>query len=95
MCLQWFAGSASSPKPPSYLLGAIIGDIVGSRFERDPRKSVEGYDLIDGACRYTDDTVLTIAVADALIHEKPFAEAIRCWSKNIRALDTAVLFRNG
>lgn len=54
------------------MLGAIIGDIVGSRFEFDNHKSKDfslfGGDGINHArCEYTDDSVMTVAVADALL----------------------------
>lgn len=50
----------------SMLWGAAIGDIVGSRFEFDNYKS-KSFALFESACFFTDDTVLTAAVADALI----------------------------
>ena len=46
--------------------GAIIGDIVGSAYERNHTKSKD-FKLYKNRCRFTDDTVLTAAVADALI----------------------------
>lgn len=46
--------------------GAIIGDIVGSRFEFDNIRSKD-FELFDKKCFYTDDTVITVAVADALL----------------------------
>ena len=54
------------------MFGAIIGDIVGSRFEFDDHKSkafgLFGNDgIIDFPCEFTDDSVMTIAVADALL----------------------------
>ena len=54
------------------MLGAIIGDIVGSRFEFDNHKSKEfglfgGDGLRRRPCNFNDDTVLTAAVADALM----------------------------
>lgn len=54
------------------MFGAMIGDIVGSRFEFDDHKSKEfalfGNDGInDFPCEFTDDSVMTIAVADALL----------------------------
>lgn len=45
------------------MLGAIIGDIVGSRFEFNNYRS-ERFNLFDKKCFFTDDTVLTCAVAD-------------------------------
>ncbi len=47
------------------MLGAIIGDIVGSRFEFDNLKSKE-FELFSPECDFTDDSVMTIAVAKAL-----------------------------
>ena len=47
------------------MYGAIIGDVIGSRFEFDNCKSKE-FDLFDRECDYTDDTVMTLAVAKAL-----------------------------
>lgn len=48
------------------MLGAILGDIVGSRFEHAPTKSTR-FELFTGDSRFTDDTVLTVAVADWLM----------------------------
>ena len=47
------------------MIGAIIGDIIGSRFEFDNLKSKE-FELFDSECDFTDDSVMTIAVAKAL-----------------------------
>ena len=47
--------------------GAIIGDIAGSRFEFNNIKT-KNFELFGTGCRFTDDTVLTIAVADALMN---------------------------
>lgn len=48
------------------MLGAIIGDIVGSRFEWINIKTKE-FELFTDKCSFTDDSVMTIAVADALM----------------------------
>ncbi len=48
------------------MLGAIAGDIIGSRFEHNNIKSTE-FKLFHKDCRFTDDTVLTVAVADSII----------------------------
>lgn len=48
------------------MLGAIIGDVVGSIYERHNIKTKE-FELINDRCRFTDDTVLTIAVAKGLM----------------------------
>ena len=47
------------------MIGAIIGDIVGSRFEWYNKRTKE-FDLFSSDCKFTDDTVMTIAVLDAL-----------------------------
>lgn len=54
------------------MLGAIIGDIVGSRFEFKNIRT-KSFDLFGGTwrrCQFTDDTVMTIAVAKALSQHK-------------------------
>lgn len=48
------------------MFGAIIGDIVGSRFEFHNRKQKD-FVLFDRSCTFTDDTVMTLAVAEALL----------------------------
>ena len=51
------------------MLGAIIGDIVGSRFEWHNHKSKE-FELFTPKCRPTDDSNMTLAVALALLRAK-------------------------
>lgn len=58
------------------MLGAIAGDIVGSRFEGHPAPP-EGFALFHRDCRFTDDTVCTLAVAEALRSGDGFAETLR------------------
>ncbi len=48
------------------MLGAIIGDIVGSRFERYNYKSKD-FELFTDRCQFTDDTAMTVAIAKALL----------------------------
>ena len=50
--------------------GAIIGDIVGSIYEFDNIKS-KNFELFKPECEFTDDTVLTVAVAEALLKFNP------------------------
>ena len=47
------------------MTGAIIGDIVGSRFEFNNHK-FKDFTLFTSECFFTDDTVMTLAVANAL-----------------------------
>lgn len=48
------------------MLGAIFGDIVGSKYEFNNIKTTE-FELLDRDMCYTDDSILTIAVADWLL----------------------------
>ena len=49
------------------MLGAIAGDIIGSVYEARPIKTTR-FPLFHPLCRFTDDTVLTVALADSLMH---------------------------
>ncbi len=51
------------------MIGAILGDIVGSRFEFRNHLSKE-FDLLAPDCEFTDDTVMTCAVAQALMDSR-------------------------
>lgn len=63
------------------IIGAIAGDLIGSVYEF---KNVENYnfDFFNPNAFFTDDTVLTIAVADALVHNKDFAQTIWEYGNN-------------
>lgn len=50
------------------MLGAIIGDIVGSAYEFNPTNNYD-FELFDEECDFTDDTICTIAIADALLKD--------------------------
>ncbi len=49
------------------MLGAIAGDVIGSVHERT-RTKTKSFPLLTPESRFTDDTVLTVAVADRLLH---------------------------
>lgn len=51
------------------MIGVIIGDIVGSRFEFDNYKGKD-FELFADGCEFTDDTIMTLAVGKALIESK-------------------------
>ena len=64
------------------MLGAVIGDIAGSRFEWKNTKSKE-FELFTPECRITDDSVMTLAIARAILdsagrRDRLGAEAVRC-----------------
>ena len=58
------------------MMGAIAGDIIGSLYEAHNITRTD-FPLFDPHCRFTDDTVLTIAVADCLLYGKDYAETFR------------------
>ena len=62
------------------MLGAIIGDIVGSRFEFSKQTTFD-FELFTPDCDFTDDTICTVAVADAILNNKPYRETIHEWCR--------------
>ncbi len=58
------------------MLGAIAGDIIGSAFEWN-RTKLYHFGLFTPASTFTDDTVLTVAVADCILHGKDYATTFR------------------
>jgi len=56
------------------MLGTIAGDIIGSVFEREPAESPD-FPLFTADSVFTDDTVLTVATAHALLTGTPYDEA--------------------
>lgn len=62
------------------MIGAIAGDIIGSAYEHHPIKTKD-FLLFAPGCRFTDDTVLTIAIADAIISGEPYRDAVRRWGR--------------
>lgn len=72
------------------MLGAILGDIIGSRFEFDRGGKTKDFELFTDECCFTDDTVMTVAVAEALMDteenedynfEKYLIRSMQKWGK--------------
>jgi len=57
------------------MLGAIAGDIIGSVYEHHPLKT-KSFPLFCEPSRFTDDTVLTIAVASAILNSEDYGASI-------------------
>lgn len=57
------------------MLGAIIGDIIGSSYEFGATKRID-FELFTSSSRFTDDSVLTVAIADCLLNEKDYAKTV-------------------
>ena len=49
------------------MYGAILGDMIGSPYEFDKGKKTKDFPMFIEESHFTDDTVMTIAVADALL----------------------------
>ena len=62
------------------MLGAIVGDIVGSRFEFNNTRRTD-FELFAPECGFTDDTVCTVAVADALLRGVDFGPTLHSWCR--------------
>lgn len=58
------------------MLGAIAGDIIGSVYEWHNIKTTE-FELFSPGCRFTDDTVLTVALADTILNGADYAEKMK------------------
>lgn len=75
------------------MLGAIIGDIVGSIYEWD-RIKTKNFDFFSKECVFTDDSVCTVAVADILLHDLPPAETMQKWCLNYPGRGYGGMFGN-
>ena len=49
------------------MIGAILGDMIGAPYEFDMGNKTKGFPLFSSGTEFTDDTVMTIAVAEALL----------------------------
>ena len=84
------------------MIGAVIGDIVGSRFEFHNHKSKE-FPLFAANSHFTDDTVMTAAIALAVMdhkeHNRPLDEAAVYWMRKVgqpyKRQDTAADLETG
>jgi ADP-ribosylglycohydrolase len=64
------------------MLGAIAGDIIGSVHERAATKQVNFRPLFHQLARFTDDTVLTLAVADHLLHGGDLVDTLKEYARH-------------
>lgn len=75
--------SAKCGLPPSGrepMIGAIAGDIIGSVYEHNGIKTKD-FPLFHPECEFTDDTVLTVAIANSLLTEQPYLQSVRTLAK--------------
>ena len=57
------------------MYGAILGDIIGSPYEFDRGNKTKEFPLFSEESTFTDDTVMTIAVAEAMLERFDHATA--------------------
>lgn len=74
------------------MIGAIIGDIVGSVHERVHLKRMD-FPLFVQNSRFTDDTVMTLAVAEAIMNQEPFAPVLHRWGRKYPDRGYGKMFR--
>lgn len=70
------------------ILGAIAGDVIGSIYEFNPTKDYH-FELLNEHMEITDDSIMTIAVADWILHDHTsnptmLAERMRYWGNKYR-----------
>lgn len=68
------------------MYGAILGDIIGSPYEFDQGDKTKEFPLFSKHSSYTDDTVMTIAVADAFLDAQPAADKEWTYRRLVRGL---------
>jgi len=60
------------------MIGAIAGDVIGSIYEWDNIKTKQ-FELFGQDCVFTDDSVLTIALADAILNQQDYASVMKSY----------------
>ena len=58
------------------MIGAIAGDIIGSVYEWNNIKTKE-FELFSARCFFTDDTVLTVALAYSILTDTPYVDNLK------------------
>ena len=77
------------------MLGAIIGDIVGSIYEsRRRRIKTKNFPFFGRRCYFTDDSVCTVAVADILLSDLSPAETMQRWCRRYPRRGYGGMFRH-
>lgn len=75
------------------MIGAIAGDVIGSVHEFVATKTKD-FPLIDPGCFFTDDTVLTVALAEALLDELDYAVALKRYYRRYPDAGYGLAFHN-
>jgi ADP-ribosylglycohydrolase len=75
------------------MLGAIIGDVIGSVYEKAGLKTTD-FELFTPDSHFTDDTVLTVAVMDCLLNDKPYIETFQDYGERYFNVGFSKNFKN-
>lgn len=62
------------------MLGAIIGDIAGSKYEFNNTFDYD-FEMFGEGCDFTDDTIFTVAIADAILNGRSYQESLLDWCR--------------
>ncbi|WP_093881794.1 ADP-ribosylglycohydrolase family protein [Syntrophus gentianae] len=62
------------------MIGAIAGDVIGSVYEHSRMKTLN-FPLFQEYSRFTDDTVMTLAIAEAILHSTDYAESMKSFGR--------------
>lgn len=73
------------------MIGAIAGDIIGSSYEFMPIKTMD-FELFGSGSNFTDDTVLTVAIADCILNRKDYAATLKEYGRRYPNSGFGVLF---
>ena len=73
------------------MYGAILGDMIGSPYEFDESEKIKDFEMFNPQVVFTDDSTMTIAVADAFMSvpnnagedelKAAFVESMRRWGR--------------
>ena len=58
------------------MIGAIVGDFIGSDYEFHPTKDYN-FNVDLSRCDITDDSIMSLAIADAILKNKSYEESMR------------------
>ena len=75
------------------MLGAICGDVIGSVYESGWMKSTD-FPLFTTDSTFTDDTVLTVAIADSILHGKDYAKKLKEYGRRYPGAGYGGMFRH-
>ena len=62
------------------MLGAILGDIAGSKYEFNNTFDYD-FEMFGEGCDFTDDTICTVAIADAILNGRSYQESLLDWCR--------------